>query len=147
MLQNLQTFSGLGLYDLIFVLSVFFTAVIMIFLKRFPDALRLRSLIAILDDRGGNILVLMLMSGWFFSASLRLFYFAFTLMAQKNLSADNAILLMALQFVTGAAFGGAFGAMLKTMHGNAFDANANTTSTTTTTPTPKTPAPPDEKAG
>lgn len=83
-----------------------------------PKMSSMREFVNLANTRGGNIVVLSVFSIWFFQSSMRLFYYAFDEVAEKRLTVDNALIMMALQFVTGAAFGGAFGAMLKTMTGS-----------------------------
>jgi hypothetical protein len=89
------------------------------FLKhRLPELHSLRTIVGMLNDRGGNILVLVLLSTWFFSTAVQMFYWALNKMSAKTLLPENAILLMGFQFVCGVAFGGAFGALLKSMTGS-----------------------------
>lgn len=67
------------------------------------------------NSRGGNILILGGLSMFFFVQSMRLFYQVIDMAKAGVIKQDNAFILMALQFTTSSAFGGAFGAMLKTM--------------------------------
>lgn len=84
---------------------------------KLPTPEALRKMISMLDDRGGNILVLGLFAAWFFVVTVKLFYHAFAVMQDGVIKADNAILLMALNTVSSGAFGTCFGALLKTMSG------------------------------
>lgn len=86
--------------------------------KRVPEATSIKLSLSVLNDKGGQILLLTCLSCWFFSVSMHLFYYAIQQIAQKTLAPDNAVLLMGLQFCTGVAFGGSFGALLKTMDGH-----------------------------
>jgi hypothetical protein len=140
-------FGNINNRDLIVLLFIFATFVALAYLRRLPEPWVIKHYFSALNDRGGNILVLVLMSAWFFSVSVRIFYYAFELLSKKQLDPDNAILLMAVQFVTSSAFGGSFGALLKTMTGS--DSNARGTdgtpgsrSTTTTVTSASTPPSP-----
>lgn len=84
--------------------------------NRLPTVQGVKHLISTLNDRGGNILVLFVMSMIFFYEGLRLIYYAVSMIKGGQIDSTNAIILQGLQWITGAAFGGAFGAMLKTMN-------------------------------
>lgn len=111
-------FSNADLRDLMVFFVIFMTMVVLAIMRRLPDPWAVKHYVSALNDRGGNIIVLSLLTMWFFSVSVRIFYYAFELLSQKKLEADNAILLMSVQFVTSSAFGGSFGALLKTMTGS-----------------------------
>jgi len=104
--------------DMIILMVIFLTFVVLAVMRRLPEPWVIKHYVSALNDRGGNIVVLCMMSAWFFSVSVRIFYYAFQLLSEKKLDPDNAILLMAVQFVTSSAFGGSFGALLKTMTGS-----------------------------
>ena len=74
-------------------------------------------LAAIMDSRGGNILILLALVLIFYKSALHLFYWALDKVISGTLKPDNTIALMGLSFVTGAAFGGAFPTLLKAMTG------------------------------
>ena len=84
---------------------------------RLPAVESIRKFTSMLDDRGGNILVLGLLTAWFFVVTVKLFYHAITMISNNAIKADDAILLMALNTVSSSAFGTCFGALLKTMSG------------------------------
>jgi len=90
-----------------------------------PKMQSMRDFVNLINTRGGNILLLAAFGWYFFNVSMRLFYHTIALMAAKQLDTQNAVALMALQFCTTSAFGGAFGAMLKTMTGS--DGQSRTT--------------------
>jgi hypothetical protein len=71
----------------------------------------------VLNSRGGNILILTVAAYYFFRYSMYLFSDLLRMVREKTISEDNAFALMAIQFVTTSAFGGAMGALLKTMTG------------------------------
>ena len=70
-----------------------------------------------LNSRGGNIVILGLMSIAFFKSAMQMFYWTMDKIVDGKVSADNAILLAGFSFVTGTAFGGSFSSMLKGMTG------------------------------
>jgi hypothetical protein len=84
---------------------------------KLPAVESIRKFTSMLDDTGGNILVLGLLTSWFFVVTVKLFYFAITLIKNGQIKADDAILLMALNTVSSSAFGTSFGALLKTLKG------------------------------
>lgn len=84
---------------------------------RLPAVESIRKFTSMLDDKGGNILVLGLFSCWFFVVTVKLFYHAITMISNGQIKADDAILLMALNTVSSSAFGTCFGALLKTLSG------------------------------
>jgi hypothetical protein len=82
-----------------------------------PAVESIRRLMSALDDRGGNIVVLVALTVWFFAQAIYMFYFAINMIGSGKIDGKDAVLLMGLQFVTGVAFGGSFGALLKTLNG------------------------------
>lgn len=140
-------FGNIDTRDMIVLLLVFFTFIAMMYLRRLPEPWVIKHYLSAINDRGGNIVVLSLLSAWFFSISVRIFYYSFELLSQKRLEPDNAILLMAVQFVTSSAFGSSFGALLKTMTGSdsqtrGTDGTPGSRSTTTTVTSASTPPSP-----
>jgi len=101
-------------FYLLFIVLVY---VFLALKNKLPSVESVRKIISALDDRGGNIVVLALFSGWFFIAGLHAFYFAIGLISQNKIDAKDAILMMMVTWLTGSAFGGSFGAMLKTLNG------------------------------
>lgn len=85
--------------------------------NKLPAVESIRRLMSALDDRGGNIVVLVGMTVWFFAQAIYMFYFAINMIGSGKIDGKDAVLLMGLQFVTGVAFGGSFGALLKTLNG------------------------------
>lgn len=86
-------------------------------MKKLPSTSSIGEFITILNSRGGNILVLAVMSLYFFRQAMILFYAMLAQIQAGTLKENNALALMAVQFVTSSAFGGAMGALLKTMTG------------------------------
>jgi len=89
----------------------------LLYTKRQPEVSSMREFVGLLNSRGGVILVLMGLAVYFFRTGIELFYFILSQLRDGKLTEQNAIALMALQFVTGTAFGGAFGALLSVMTG------------------------------
>lgn len=84
---------------------------------KLPSVDSIQALAAVTNSKGGNILVLGTMSLIFFFTAMRLTYWCLDRMIDGKLTADNAVVMMGLTFVTGSAFGGSFSSMLKAMSG------------------------------
>jgi hypothetical protein len=82
-----------------------------------PSLASLHDMVDMLNTKGGNIALLAIMALVFFKATMHLAYVILDQIEAKTLREDNAIALMALQFCTTGAFGGAMGAMLTMMTG------------------------------
>lgn len=125
------TWTGIG------VVAFFATVWMVLFLtKSYPEMVSVRAFFDMFSDRGPIIVILGGMSLYFFISAMRFFYVAIELIVEKKLDAQNAIVLMGIQFATGAAFGGAFGSMLTTMKANAPPPENVTTTTTSSTTKP-----------
>lgn len=103
-----------GLAGLLFILLA--TAILLYLMHRYEPK-QLRELVSILNTKGGNILLLSFFSMAFFYSSMQMFYFGLNLIVDKKISPENAVLLMGIAFVTGSAFGGAFGALITMLSG------------------------------
>ena len=101
-------------------------------LDRLPSVQNFHSFLNSLNSRGGNILILFGAGMYFFAHSMRVFYYLFEATRQGFIAQDNAFALMGLQFATSTAFGGAFGALLKTMTGETDSQRRNTDQPPTT---------------
>jgi hypothetical protein len=108
---------------------------VLLYTKRMPSVEHMKEFATILNSKGGNIFVLMVMSLWFFILGMRFFYYSLGLIVQGKLTPDNAVLLMGVTFITGSAFGGFSGALLKTMTGEAMPPSANTNTSSSVTAT------------
>jgi hypothetical protein len=128
-----------GVFGMILVLVIY---LVLSVTKTAPSIDTIRQFADIMSDRGGVILVLSLMSIFFFVQSMRLFYVLIDLISAKQLDVQNAVALMAIQFASNSAFGMAFGAMLKTMNGNAPPAPAGQSDAPAAAGAPKPPIPP-----
>ncbi len=88
--------------------------------KKLPTIQSVHQFTETLNTRGGNILILTMLMLFFFHKSIWLFTLLMDLSkpgvsGEPLIRQDNAFALMALQFVTASAFGGASAAMYKTM--------------------------------
>jgi hypothetical protein len=101
------------------LLMLFFAAVVVLALaNKLPTVQGFSEFVHILNTPGGLILVLGVMTMVFFEAAIRMFYHCIYLVTQGKLDEKSAVLMMGIQFVTGAAFGGAAGVLYKTMDGS-----------------------------
>lgn len=109
----------------------FFTIlwVVMQWHGKMPAADSIQKFVSVINSRGGNIIVLLGASIYFFKYSMYLFFDLITKIGNKTITPDNAIALMAIQFITTSAFGGAMGALLKTMTGESSTARKGDSST------------------
>jgi hypothetical protein len=101
------------------VAAVVFLAAIGLFshYRLWPAVTSVRDLAELLNTKGGIILMLGAMSLIFFFTGMRWLYWSTMLIVHKELAADNALVLNGFNWVSGAAFMGAFGAMLNAMKG------------------------------
>jgi hypothetical protein len=118
LLHQFENYYTLTIPDVIILCAVLGIGLLLIFLNKAPRISSIREFVNLLNSRGGNILALLILSIYFFSATMRLFYHALWMITSKQLDPQNAVLMMALQFCTATAFGASFGSMLKTMTGS-----------------------------
>jgi hypothetical protein len=120
----------------------------MLWYKLLPSINSFQTFADVINSRGGNIVLLSSMALYFFYHSIRIFYLLIDLSkpispeGKAYIAQDNAFALMGLQFVTSSAFGGAFGALLKTMTGESSKSRGSDTPGTTVTATSTTVLPP-----
>jgi hypothetical protein len=136
---HLEIFLTLGLF--------FVTIGIFSYFKLWPSVGSVRDLAELLNTKGGVILMLGAMSMAFFFTGMRWLYWSTMLIVHKELAADNALVLNGFNWISGAAFMGAFGAMLNAMKGEAAPPQNGSSMTTTVSETiPNSPeAPAKEK--
>jgi hypothetical protein len=118
----LQVHEGESLYlankwDLIGFCLLSVILLLLIFSDRVPSIGTIREFVEIINTRGGNILLLGFFV-WIFFRSAALFIYHVMAMADQAGPIDKAqaVITSGLGFFTGSAFGGAFGALLKTMN-------------------------------
>lgn len=94
--------------------------------------------VELINTKGGNIFLLLLVTVAGAVSSIRLFYYLIGLSVDHKLEPKDVIAIMAITFITGTITGNFQGALLKTMNGDTTtDAPRNTAViTTTTAPTP-----------
>jgi len=97
-------------------------------LARFHVAInveKVAALVELANTKGGIILLLWFTSMAFFLAGMRLIYWSVNMMIDGKISADNALVVACFSWVSGSAFGGTIGAMIKTMTGETVVAKSN----------------------
>src|SRR5208282_1711799 len=89
---------------------------------KLPSTDSIQKFVAVINSRGGNIAILAIGAIYFFRYSMYMFLHLLSMVKDKTIAEDNAFALMGIQFVTTSAFGGAMGALLKTMNGESSSA-------------------------
>ena len=107
--------------------------------QKLPSTESIQNLATVLATKGGNIMILTGMGFVFFFAGLRLIYYCLSLSIDGKVSTDNAVMMLAITFVTGTAYGGTQGALLKTMTGENVKSGDTVSSTVTVTTPPSVP--------
>ena len=98
----------LGLLAVIYLLLVFS--------NKLPSMASFKDFADTINSAGGHIIILTMFSAWFFVAAMRLIFHVMNL-PDEQITKHDAIIMAGVGFVTGTAFGGAWGALLKTMSG------------------------------
>ena len=123
--------------------AISFSFLFMWYQGKLPSTGQIQDFATIMNSRGGNIIILMIASVYFFHRAEVMYYNVVEMIRANTIASDNGIALNGLTFDTG-AFGSAFGALLKTMSPDApspaNSATTGTTSTTTTLTKPPTPS-------
>ena len=120
--MNSVRFLTMTHFDWIMVWAFVLLFVILLWYKKLPAISSWHEFFNAVNSRGGNIVLLGILSIAFFRAAMQMFYWSMDKIVDGKLSADNAILLAGVTFVTGSAFGGAFSSMLKGMTGESSQA-------------------------
>ena len=105
-----------GLYHLWFFGFIVCVYLLLVFTDRLPSIDSVRSFADVINSAGGHILVLAAFSAWFFDVAIK-FIFHILGLPDEMVTKHDAIIMTAIGFVTGTAFGGAWSALLKTMSG------------------------------
>lgn len=84
---------------------------------KFPSIETFAKFIELINTKGGNILVLLLVSLIGTYTSVRFLYYIVQLSVDGKLQQDNSFALLAISFLTNTLTGAFIGAMLKTMTG------------------------------
>lgn len=117
MLDNLNVFGSFTHTDAV-LLTIFGMWLILKWGNWLPETEGVRKVVNLLNDRGGNLAQLLFLTVYFFKWAMWLFIFTMQQVSAGKFDKTDAIILQALTFVTGTAFGGAWGAYLKTMTGS-----------------------------
>lgn len=113
-----MTTMGLDRLDIFIAVGVFcLTLIVMRLTKNRLSTQAFQEVASAMNTKGGNVLVLAIMSLFFFVATMWLAFVVLQDIKAGTLREDNAIALMALQFCMNSAFSACLGAMLKTMTG------------------------------
>lgn len=117
------------------------------FLKLWPNIDSLTRLVDMINTKGGNIIILMWLSVYFYHDTMAAYWSVVELIKSGTIASDNGIALNALTF-SSTAFGAVSGALLKVMSGEESKppvGMSNITRTTNST-MPVDPAPTDSSA-
>src|ERR1700677_754279 len=83
-----------------------------------PSIVDFRDFVNVWNSRGGNIIILLGLSIYSFRVGMRFFYHAVGLITEGKLDEKSALLMLAVQWITGSVFGMFAGALIKTMTGS-----------------------------
>lgn len=127
---------------------------ILMILRIAPEVRSVKYLISTLNDKGGHILILVVLTVMFFRAAMELLYFSLANIVDGKIDSQNALLVQGFQFVTGTAFGASIGALLTSMNasneragGKDRGETVSTVTAVSTTRTPGADAPKPSSAG
>jgi hypothetical protein len=104
-----------GWPEYIFLIAVVVIVLLLIFSKR-VSMKAFQDFIDTINTAGGHIVILTILTGWFFVSAMRFFFHTLGL-PDEVITKHDAIIMNAVTFLTGSAFGGAWGALIKTMSG------------------------------
>jgi hypothetical protein len=122
-------------YDILFVLlGMLIVYLTLAWRKSLPSTSGLHDLVDLVNTKGGIIIVLWVTSMIFFGVGMKVLFWSTNRMIEGKISTDNAMVLTCFNWISGSCFGGAFGAMIKTMTGD--DLRHLTRSTDVPPPTP-----------
>ena len=101
------------------LIGIFLAAWIFLRLKdKAPSVNEIRDFANIWNSRGGNIVILVGLTVYSLRIAIRLIYHLIELSSSGKLDPTNAIVAVAIAYVTGQVSGAFMGALLKTMTGN-----------------------------
>lgn len=96
--------------------ALLITYLLLVFTKNLPTMASFKDFTDTINTAGGHIVLLSLFSGWFFVTAMRFFLHVLGL-PDDVITKHDAIIMTGVGFLTGTAFGGAWGALIKTMSG------------------------------
>ena len=101
-------------HSLILIAILIFLA-FMYWNKRLPTVETFRNASTVAETHGGQIIILTTMALVFFIVSMGFAYYIMDAIIDQTIKPDNAMVMVMLNWVTGAAFGNVMGALIKTM--------------------------------
>ncbi len=114
----IPSFGELSWKDYATLGAILVTLVTLHAMHKMPSLDNIKDFVAALNSRGGNLLILVCLTVWFFHAAVEFFYRTLWMIENKALTPDNALVVNGWTFITGVAFGGSFAALLKSMTGS-----------------------------
>jgi hypothetical protein len=99
-----------------FLAVILFVYLLLVFRNKLPSMKSFQEFADTINSAGGHIIILSIFSGWFFITAMRFFFHVLGL-PDELITKRDAIVMTGVGFVTGTAFGGAWGALIKTMSG------------------------------
>ena len=116
--------------------ALLLTYLLLVFSRRLPAMSSFQEFADTINTAGGHIVILSLFSAWFFLTAMRFFFHVLGL-PEETITKQNAVIMTAIAFLTGTAFGGAWGALIKTMSGGKASNGNSGPDTLTPTLTPE----------
>lgn len=89
---------------------------LLVFRNKMPSMGAFKEFVDAINTAGGHIFLLSLFSLYFFRTAMRFFFHVLSL-PDEEITKHEAIIMTGIGFLTGTAFGGAWGALIKTMSG------------------------------
>ena len=109
-----QEYTAVGILILVYL--------ILVFANKLPSMASFKDFADTINSAGGHIILLSIFSGWFFISAMRFFFHSLSL-PDEVITKHDALVMNAVSFLTGSAFGGAWGALIKTMSGGKANGN------------------------
>jgi len=140
MMHTGEEWFRIGWQEYVAVGTLLIVYLVMVYTRRLPSMKSFQEFADTINSAGGHIIILSIFSGWFFVSAMRFFFHSFNL-PDEIITKHEALVLNAVSFLTGTAFGGAWGALIKTMSGGKANGGApppvNAPDTLTATLTPE----------
>ena len=115
--------------------TLLFVYLVLVFTRRLPSMASFKDFADTINSAGGHIIILSLFSGWFFVSAMRFFFHVLGL-PDEVITKHDAIIMTGVGFLTGTAFGGAWGALIKTMSGGKANGSGDSSAAPAATPAP-----------
>lgn len=106
----------IGWQQYVFLAVLALVYLLMVATRRLPSMDSFQKFTDTINSAGGHIIILSLFSAWFFATAMRFFFHVLSL-PDEVITKHDAIIMTGVGFLTGTAFGGAWGALIKTMSG------------------------------